>query len=440
MTPVAATILHVDLDAFFAAVEQRDRPELRGRPVIVGGGDRNARGVVSAASYEARVFGVRSAMPLRTAGALCPTGVFLPVDGAKYSAVSRQVMVILRGFTPLVEPVSIDEAFLDVAGTETLFGPAEVVAGEVKSAIRRELELTASVGVATTKLVAKIASDLRKPDGLVSVEPGTEAAFLAPLPIERLWGVGARTRAVLAEYGVRTIGDLAALPLDLLVRRFGNGGPQLAARALGIDPSPVGDGAATKSVSHEHTFDVDTADWEVIERTLLALSEGVAARLRAGRVKAGTVAVRLRDSDFVTISRQRTLKAPTDLTEPIWRTALSLVRPEVRGMRVRLLGVAASHLTDREQLALFGADDARRRRAVEASDAIRERFGTRAITRARLLRSGIAAPFERDYQKAPDARRVGSRADPERATRAGTQTSDEAAIDGQGLDIEHPFD
>ncbi len=440
MTPVAATILHVDLDAFFAAVEQRDRPELRGRPVIVGGGDRNARGVVSAASYEARVFGVRSAMPLRTAGALCPEGVFLPVDGAKYSAVSRQVMVILRGFTPLVEPVSIDEAFLDVAGTEALLGPAEGVARQIKSAIRRELELTASVGVATTKLVAKIASDLRKPDGLVSVEPGTEAAFLAPLPIERLWGVGARTRAVLAEYGVRTIGDLAALPGDLLVRRFGNGGPQLAARALGIDPSPVGDGAATKSVSHEHTFDVDTADWEVIERTLLALSEGVAGRLRAGGVKAGTVAVRLRDSDFVTISRQRTLKAPTDLTEPIWRTALSLVRPEVRGMRVRLLGVAASHLTDREQLALFGADDERRRRAVEASDAIRERFGTRAITRARLLRSGIAAPFERDYQTAPDARRVGSGPDPGRATRAGTETSDDAAIDGQGLDIEHPFD
>lgn len=440
MTPVAATILHVDLDAFFAAVEQRDRPELRGRPVIVGGGDRNARGVVSAASYEARVFGVRSAMPLRTAGALCPQGVFLPVDGAKYSAVSRQVMSILRGFTPLVEPISIDEAFLDVAGTETLLGSADAVARAIKAAIRREVDLSASVGVATTKLVAKVASELRKPDGLVVVEPGTEAAFLAPLPIERLWGVGAKTRAVLTEYGVRTIGDLAALPVDILLRRFGNSGSQLAARAVGIDPSPVGDGAATKSVSHEHTFDVDTADWEVIERTLLALSEGVAGRLRAGGVKAGTVAIRLRDSDFVTISRQRTLKEPTDMTDAIWRTAVSLVRPQVRGMRVRLLGVGASHLTDREQLALFGEEGGRRRRVVEASDAIRERFGARAITRARLLHSGVAAPFERDYQKAPDARRVGLRADQQRDTRAGTRAPDDAAISGEALDTEHPFD
>ena len=440
MTPTAATILHVDLDAFFAAVEQRDRPELRGRPVIVGGGDRNARGVVSAASYEARVFGVRSAMPLRTAGALCPQGVFLPVDGAKYSAVSRQVMSILRGFTPLVEPISIDEAFLDVAGTEALLGSADAVARAIKAAIRREVDLSASVGVATTKLVAKVASELRKPDGLVVVEPGTEAAFLAPLPIERLWGVGAKTRAVLTEYGVRTIGDLAALPVDILLRRFGNSGSQLAARAVGIDPSPVGDGAATKSVSHEHTFDVDTADWEVIERTLLALSEGVAGRLRAGGVKAGTVAIRLRDSDFVTISRQRTLKEPTDMTDAIWRTAVSLVRPQVRGMRVRLLGVGASHLTDREQLALFGEEGGRRRRVVEASDAIRERFGARAITRARLLHSGVAAPFERDYQKAPDARRVGLRADQQRDTRAGTRAPDDAAISGEALDTEHPFD
>ena len=440
MTPTAATILHVDLDAFFAAVEQRDRPELRGRPVIVGGGDRNARGVVSAASYEARVFGVRSAMPLRTAGALCPQGVFLPVDGAKYSAVSRQVMSILRGFTPLVEPISIDEAFLDVAGTEALLGSADAVARAIKAAIRREVDLSASVGVATTKLVAKVASELRKPDGLVVVEPGTEAAFLAPLPIERLWGVGAKTRAVLTEYGVRTIGDLAALPVDILLRRFGNSGSQLAARAVGIDPSPVGDGAATKSLSHEHTFDVDTADWEVIERTLLALSEGVAGRLRAGGVKAGTVAIRLRDSDFVTISRQRTLKEPTDMTDAIWRTAVSLVRPQVRGMRVRLLGVGASHLTDREQLALFGEEGGRRRRVVEASDAIRERFGARAITRARLLHSGVAAPFERDYQKAPDARRVGLRADQQRDTRAGTRAPDDAAISGEALDTEHPFD
>ncbi|MFI5292421.1 MAG: DNA polymerase IV, partial [Candidatus Limnocylindrales bacterium] len=203
-------ILHVDLDAFFAAVEQRDRPELRGRPVIVGGGGPHDRGVVTAASYEARAYGVRSAMPLRTAGALCPHGVFIPNDGRKYAAASKQVMAILRRFTPLVEPISIDEAFLDVAGTEGLFGDAPAVAVAIKAAIAMEVQLTASVGVATTKLVAKVASDLRKPDGLVIVPAGQEAAFLAPLPIARLWGVGPQTRQALEVYGVRTIGDLAA--------------------------------------------------------------------------------------------------------------------------------------------------------------------------------------------------------------------------------------
>src|SRR5881296_3301775 len=185
-------ILHVDLDAFFAAVEQRDRPELRGKPVIVGGGGPHDRGVVSTASYEARAFGVHSAMPLRTAGALCPRGIFLPVDGAKYQAVSRQVMAVLRRFTPLVEPISIDEAFLDVTGSRILFGDGEQIGRQIRAAIRDEVGLTASVGVATTKLVAKVASDLRKPDALVVVPPGAEAAFLAPLPITRLWGVGAR--------------------------------------------------------------------------------------------------------------------------------------------------------------------------------------------------------------------------------------------------------
>lgn len=415
MTRPSPTILHVDLDAFFAAVEQRDRPELRGKPVIVGGGGPSDRGVVSAASYEARRFGVRSAMPLRTAGALCPTGIFLPVDGAKYGAVSGQVMSILRRFTPKVEPISIDEAFLDVSGTGALFGPPESVAQRIRSAVREELELTASVGVATTKLVAKIASELRKPDGLVVVEPGTEASFLAPLPIERLWGVGASTRRALADYGVSTIGDLASLPADLLSRRFGSQGPVLAARARGVDPSPVSDGSAAKSVSHEHTFEVDTADWEVLERTLLALSEGVCGRLRAGGVRCGTVSVKIRDSAFVTITRQRTLPEPTDLTDPVFRTAVSLVRPEVRGMTVRLLGVAASNLTEREQLSLFESDDERRRRAVAAADAIRHRFGPRAITRARLLRSGVAEPFERDHRDAPEAPRVGRR-----VTSAGT--------------------
>jgi DNA polymerase IV len=408
-----ATILHVDLDAFFAAVEQRDRPELRGKPVVVGGGGPDDRGVVSAASYEARAFGVRSAMPLRTAAALCPDAIFVPVDGHKYGEVSREVMAILRRFTPRVEQISIDEAFLDVAGSEALFGSAESIAAQIKSAVRSELELTVSVGVASSRLVAKIASELRKPDGLVVVPAGEEAAFLAPLPIERLWGVGRQTRRALADYRVATIGDLAALPDDVLLRRFGPHGPGLADRARGIDESPpVGeDEIEAKSVSHEHTFSADTNDWQELERTLLALAEGVAGRLRASGLKARTVTVKVRDSEFQTRTRQRGLGQPTDQTEPIWRLAVALARPEVRGIRVRLLGVAASHLSEREQLALFD-DEPRRRRAIAAADAVRERFGRRAITRARLLEADVPDPFERDPFTAPEARRIGRGREP----------------------------
>lgn len=408
----AATILHVDLDAFFAAVEQRDRPELRGKPVIVGGGGPNDRGVVSTCSYEARVFGVRSAMPLRTAAALCPQAIFVPVDGKKYTRVSREVMVILRRYSPQVEQVSIDEAFLDVHGTEALHGTPEQIARSIKKAVHSELGLTISVGVATTKLVAKVASDLKKPDGLVIVAAGSEAAFLAPLAIGRLWGVGERTRLALADYQVATIGDLANLPEDVLRRRFGNMGAVLAERARGIDVAPVGRGDPAKSVSHEHTFDVDTSDWDVIERTLLGLSEGVARRLRDGGVKAGTISVKVRDSAFVTATRQHTLPEPTDDSEVIWHTAVALARPPIRGIRVRLLGVAATHLGEREQLALFGAGDERRRKATEATDRIRKRFGARAITRARLLEGGVAEPFERDPMTAPEARRIGRPSDP----------------------------
>jgi len=402
------TILHVDLDAFFASVEQRDRPELRGRPVIVGGGGgEDARGVVSAASYEARVFGVHSAMSLREAYRRCPDGVFLPVDGRRYQAASREVMTILRRFTPLVEPISIDEAFLDVTGSAALFGDGASIARQIREAVRAEVGLTASVGVATNKLVAKIASDLRKPDGLVVVPPGEEADFLAPLAIGRLWGVGEKTAAALAEYAVRTIGDLAALPADLIERRFGKHGASLVERASGIDPDPVHEGDPAKSVGHEHTFDVDTSDPEVIERTLLAMADGVAGRLRSAGVRAGTIAVKIRDSSFRTITRQRTLAEPTDLTEPIFRAALELARPQIRGMRVRLLGVSASNLGEREQLALFEPVEPRRRRAVEAADQLRRRYGERAVTRARLLGAGLPAPFERDPRNPLDRRARG---------------------------------
>jgi DNA polymerase-4 len=402
-----ATILHVDLDAFFAAVEQRDRPELRGKPVVVGVGGPTERGVVSAASYEARRYGIRSAMPLRTAAALGPDVVFVPVDGRKYGRVSREVMEILRRYTPAVEQISIDEAFLDVAGSEALLGSPIEIAHSIKATVKAELDLVVSVGVATSKLVAKVASDLKKPDGLVVVEPGTEADFLAPLPISRLWGVGARTAAALADFGVSTIGDLAALPDDLLARRFGKQGPVLAQRARGIDVSRVSSADPARSVSHEHTFDIDTSDPEVLERTLLALSEGVAGRLRRGGVKAQTIAVKVRDQSFTTVSRQRTLTDPTDDTEFIFQMALELARPQFKGIKVRLLGVGASHLEQGEQLPLFGEADARRRRVTEAADEIRKRYGSKAIRRARLIDAAVAEPFERDPTTAPEGGSIG---------------------------------
>lgn len=400
------TILHVDLDAFFAAVEQRDRPELRGKPVIVGG-DPRGRGVVSAASYEARAFGVHSAMSLQEAVRRCPDGIFLPVDGRRYQQASRDVMAVLRRFTPQVEPISIDEAFLDVTGSTALFGDGAAIATRIKAAVRDEVGLTASVGVAANKLVAKVASDLRKPDGLVVVAPGEEAAFLAPLSIGRLWGVGQKTAAALADFRVRTIGDLAALPRDVVVRRFGKHGASLVDRARGIDADPIHEGDPAKSVGHEHTFDVDTSDPEVIERTLLAMAEGVSGRLRSAGVRASTIAVKVRDTSFRTITRQRTLPEPTDLTEPIFRAALELARPEVRGTRIRLLGVTASNLGEREQLSLFATEDPRRRAAIEAADALRRRYGSDAVTRGRLVGSGLPAPFERDPRNPLDRRARG---------------------------------
>ncbi len=396
----ARTILHVDLDAFFAAVEQRDRPELRGKPVIVGGGGPSDRGVVSTASYEARRFGVHSAMPLRTAGRLCPQGIFLPVDGRKYQAESRRVMEILRRLTPQVQPVSIDEAFLDVTASRALFGDGEAIARAIKSAVHGEVGLTISVGVAATKLVAKVASDLRKPDGLVVVPPGEEAAFLAPLPISRLWGVGEKTAAALAEYGVRTIGDLAALPPEALEHRLGKHGASLVARAHGIDPDPVAGGEPAKSIGHEHTFDRDTADREVLERTLLGMADGVAGRLRSSGLRAMTITLKLRDARFVTITRQTTLENPADLTEQIFEAAVTLLRREMHGQKIRLVGVTASNFRSREQMSMFdAAEDPRRHAAAAALDRIRSKYGSRAVTRARLVRAHVPEPFERDPMK-----------------------------------------
>ncbi|MBI3637543.1 MAG: DNA polymerase IV, partial [Candidatus Rokubacteria bacterium] len=290
------------MDAFYASVEQRDRPELRGRPVIVGA-DPKGRGVVSAASYEARAFGVRSAMPIGRAARLCPGGVFVPVDMERYRQVSMDIMAILREFSPLVEPVSVDEAFLDLTGTASLFGDAPAAARRIKDRIRAETALTASAGLATNKFVAKVASDLRKPDGLVIVPAGDEAEFLAALPVERLWGVGKVAARELAAMGITTIRELQRLPLTALERRFGSHGRQLRELAFGRDDRPVEPASEAKSIGAETTFDVDSRDVDTLRRTLRGQAERVARELRAEGLSAACVTLKLRYADFRTITR-----------------------------------------------------------------------------------------------------------------------------------------
>ncbi len=378
-------ILHCDLDAFYASVEQRDHPEYRGRPVIVGGGP-NERGVVSAASYEARRFGVRSAMPLREAGRLCPAGIFVPGDYERYQAASDAVMALFFERTPLVEPISLDEAFLDVTATHHLFGGPERMALDLKAAVRAQLGLVISVGVATNKLCAKIGSDLRKPDGLVIVPAGEEAAFLAPLALERLWGVGPKTREVLLGFGIRTIGDLAAMDPALLEGRLGAHGQAIGERARGIDDGEVIPWVAPKSIGHEHTFDTNTLDRATVESTLLRLSQGVGRRAREAGLRGRTVTLKLRVAPFETRSRQRTLTDATDADLAIYEAARVLLRDAMARDRetgqvspVRLIGVSISNLVEGAQLGLF--ENARAARIDAALDAVRERFGDGKLDR-----------------------------------------------------------
>ena len=394
------TILHADLDAFYASVEVLDNPSLRGKPVIVGG-DPNARGVVSAASYEARAFGVHSAMPLRTAHRLCPNGVFLPGRFDRYRELSRQVMRIFASYTPLVEPISLDEAFMDVTASRAAFGDGETIGRHLKRRVLDEAGLVVSVGVATNKLCAKVASDLRKPDALVVVPVGEEAAFLAPLPVSRLWGVGPQSRQTLADYGVTTIGQLAAMPEGTLRRRFGIHGAELRLRAQGVDPSAVVSGMAPKSVGHELTFDHDVTDPARLEATLLDLAESVATRLRHHHLAAGAVQLKLRYEGFDTITRQAPLGHQVRDSEPIYRLAVSLLRKALSPDRaVRLIGVTAIHLSEVQQLTLFDAPE-RTDRIAQSIDAVRERFGEKAITRARLI--GHRDHRRPDFGERPEA-------------------------------------
>ena len=391
------TILHLDMDAFYTSVEQRDRPEFQGKPVVVGADPRGGRGrgVVAAASYEARAFGLHSAMPIGRAYRLCPQAVYLRGDMKKYGEVSRRIMAILKDFTDLVEPISIDEAFLDVTGSVRLYGSGREIAMEIKKRIRAQERLNASIGIAPNKFLAKIASDLEKPDGLVEVTSGQEEAFLSDLPVERLWGVGPRTAEELHKLGIYKIRDIARLSPAELAERFGKHGQQLHRLARGIDERPVAPEHEWKSLGQETTFEQDTDDPGQIRRTLLWLAEAVARRLRDQDFLAGTVTLKFRDEDFVTETRSLTLPDPTDDADEIFRTVLRLLnRLKSRDHKVRLLGVYASRLQDTHtaprQLRLFHPDE--KKRQLNASlDSIHERFGDEGMTRASLLEQGPTA-------------------------------------------------
>jgi len=388
---VSRTILHVDMDAFYAAVEQRDHAELRGKPVIVGSDPKQGkgRGIVATCSYEARKFGVHSAQPISQAWKLCPQGIYVRPDMEKYARASSCVMSILLDFTDMLEQVSIDEAFMDVTGSAKLFGAGPEIAQRIKSKIRDELQLTASVGVAGNKFIAKIASDLNKPDGLVVVSPGSEREFLSPLPIGRLWGVGPKTEAGLKSMGLDRIGQLADMEFNELSSRHGKIGSHLWQLSRGIDDRDVVPEEGFKSIGHEITFESDTADQALLDRTLLDLSEKVARRLRAQEARARTVAMKFREADFSTFTRRTTLNESVDTSEKIYPVARKLMKSLMHeGILVRLIGVYASNLefgTEAKQMSLFEPASQKDRKLAAALDDIAQRFGDRAITRATLV-------------------------------------------------------
>lgn len=391
-------ILHLDMDAFYAAIEQRDHPELRGKPVLVGGSPQG-RGVVSTASYEARPFGCRSAMPMVQAMRLCSQAVVIPPRIDRYSDVSRQVFEVLEQFTPLVEPLSIDEAFLDVTGSIQLFGPAEQIARDLRKRILQDTGLTGSVGVAPNKFVAKLASDHKKPDGLVVVQAGEVQAFLDPLPISRLWGVGRATLPKFEELGIRTFGDARRSSEVQLLDRFGEAGRLFSQLVRGIDDRPVVPDREAQSLSHETTFPEDVQDRANLRSVLLEQTEQVARRLRRHGLQARTVVLKIRLPDFATLTRRTTLDTPTKQTEELWGAAAMLFEEwaRVSDSRVRLLGIGATNLSRQagQQLSLFGTPEQERRgRLNQAVDSIVDRFGTDAIGRGLSAHSSPEPPRE----------------------------------------------
>ncbi|MEV7007703.1 DNA polymerase IV [Streptosporangium sp. NPDC051022] len=382
-------ILHVDMDAFYASVELRERPELRGTPVIVGAP--GARGVVLSATYEARRFGVHSAMPMTRARRLCPQAVIIPPSRGKYSEVSRGIMEIFGTFTPEVEPIASDEAFLDVGGARKRLGPPAAIAAMIRERVVREHGITCSVGVANSKFVAKLASQHCKPDGLMVVPADKVVDFLHPLPVAALWGVGERTEQALVRLGIKTVGDLARVPVETLQRDLGQAaGAHLAALAWGRDERRVTPNTPDKSIGAEETFDTDVGDPERIRKELLRLSERVAARLREGGHAGRTISVKLRRADFTTISRSRTLREPTDVARIVYATARDLYAASgLEGVRLRLVGVRVENLRPATEVTRqlgLGERETGWREAEQAMDRAARRFGRDAVLPASLVR------------------------------------------------------
>jgi DNA polymerase IV len=389
------SIIHLDMDAFYASVEQLDHPAYRGKPVVVGADPKGGagRGVVAACSYEARRFGIRSAMPISRAYRLCPAAVFVRPRGDRYAEMSARIFAILREYTDLMEPLSIDEAFLDVTASQRLFGSAESIGRTLKVRIRSELGLVASIGLAPNKFLAKVGSDLGKPDGCVTVAPGQERAFLDPLPISRLWGVGPKTEARLQQMGFRTIGQIARSRVEDLEGVLGQGGRDIWEMANGEDDRLVESEQEAKSIGTEHTFSEDTEDSAIIRKTLLELSDKVGSRLRQEGVLAGGVTLKFRDHRFHTVTRAAMLDPPTSVGDDLFREAWRLLqRVEWKGSRVRLVGVTATRLAPVSgpavgQLPLFSPARNAKQEIARVVDKIRDRYGQTAITRVSLLDS-----------------------------------------------------
>ena len=382
------TIMHVDLDAFFVSVEQVLNPELQGKPVVVGGRP-DRRGVVAAASYEARVFGLHSGIPLVTAVRLCPQAIFIEGSFPRYRDASKKFMAILADFSPFLEPMGLDEAYLDVTGFESLHGSIHQMARTIKQRIKDELHLNASIGIASCKVVAKVASDLSKPDGLIEVPFGEERAFLAPLSIDRLPGIGKKTEQKLKGLGIKTLSQLSLMPMQALKSHFGAFGEMLHRSARGIDDRQVLPPAEAKSISRETTFDRDIDKRSVLEATLRYLGERVGSDLRRRGKQAKTITLKLRYADFTTITRSRTLPQTTDADQVIYDTGAALLRRALaaESQPVRLVGIGVSNLVEPgQQLTMLGPRDHRQEQLDRAIDRIRNRYGFSAIQTGRTLR------------------------------------------------------